>query len=59
MRKGLTLMRIILHHHKNFRGTHPKRERNSKNRARSGIAIVLSYLKTRIIRGIRNRDAPI
>jgi uncharacterized protein YacL len=32
-RRGLTLLRIILHHHKKFRGIHPKRKRNSKNMA--------------------------
>jgi hypothetical protein len=37
----LTLARIILHHNKNFRGAHPKRERNGKNRARSGTATIL------------------
>jgi hypothetical protein len=40
-RRGLTLARIILHHNKNFRGAHPKRERNGKNRARSGTATIL------------------
>jgi hypothetical protein len=39
--RGLTLTRIILHHHKNFRGVYPKRERNGKNRARSGTTTVL------------------
>jgi hypothetical protein len=41
-RRGLTLTRIILRHHKNFRGVHPKGEINGKNRARSGTATVLS-----------------
>jgi hypothetical protein len=40
-RRGLTLARIVLHHNKNFRGACPKRERNGKNRARSGVATVL------------------
>jgi hypothetical protein len=57
-RRGLTLARIILHHNKNFSGACPKRERNSKNRTRSGATTVLSYLGSRIIRGIRNGDAP-
>jgi hypothetical protein len=35
-RRGLTLTRITLPHHKNFRGAHPKRERNGKNRASTG-----------------------
>jgi hypothetical protein len=35
-RRGLTLERIVLHHNKNFRGEHPKRERNGKNKARTG-----------------------
>jgi hypothetical protein len=40
-RRELTHTRIILRHRKNFRGAHPKRERNGKNRARSGAATVL------------------
>jgi hypothetical protein len=40
-RRGLTLIRIVLHHNKNFRGTHPKKEINGKNRARSGVTTVL------------------
>jgi hypothetical protein len=40
-RRGLTLTRIRLYHHKNFRGAHPKRERNGKNRARLGASTVL------------------
>jgi hypothetical protein len=39
--RGLTLIRIILHQHKNFRGARPKREINGKNRARSGATTVL------------------
>jgi hypothetical protein len=35
-KRGLTLARIVLHHNKNFRGERPKRERNSKNKARTG-----------------------
>jgi hypothetical protein len=40
-RRGLTLARIVLHHNKTFSGAHSKRERNGKNRARSGATIVL------------------
>jgi hypothetical protein len=32
-KRGLTLVRIVLHHNKNFRGARPKRERSGKNRA--------------------------
>jgi hypothetical protein len=39
--RGLTLTRIIICHHKKFRGAHSKRERNGKNRARSGAITVL------------------
>jgi hypothetical protein len=39
-RRGITLIKIILCHHKNFRGAHQK-ERNGKNRARSGTTTVL------------------
>jgi hypothetical protein len=46
-RRGLTLTRIILHHHKNFRGVCPKIERNGKNRA-----TILPKLGARIIGGI-------
>jgi hypothetical protein len=34
--RGLTLTKIILHHNKNFRGSHPKKERNGKNKVRIG-----------------------
>jgi hypothetical protein len=37
--------------------THPKRERNGKNRTISGAATIFSELGMRIIRGIRNKDA--
>jgi hypothetical protein len=40
-RRGLTLTRIILRHHKNFREACLKRGRNGKNRAISGSATVL------------------
>jgi hypothetical protein len=35
-RRGLTLTRIILRHHKNFRGAYTKRERNGKDMTRIG-----------------------
>jgi hypothetical protein len=35
-RRGLNLIRIIFHHHKNFRGACLKRKRNGKNRVRTG-----------------------
>jgi hypothetical protein len=38
---GLTLIRIILRHHKNFRGAGTKRERNDMNMARSDAATIL------------------
>jgi hypothetical protein len=38
-KRGLTLTRIILHHHKNY--TSSKKRKNSKNRIRSGTATVL------------------
>jgi hypothetical protein len=40
-RRGLTFARIVLCHNKIFRGVHPKMERNGKNMARSGTAVVL------------------
>jgi hypothetical protein len=40
--RGLTLTRIILHHHKNFRRARPKRKRNDNNRAISDATTVLS-----------------
>jgi hypothetical protein len=57
-RRGLTLVRIVFCHNKNFRRSCPKRERNHKNRARSDAATVLPYLGSRIIRRIRNGDVP-
>jgi hypothetical protein len=39
-RRGITLTRIILCHHKNFSAARPKRERNGNNRARSDATIV-------------------
>jgi hypothetical protein len=37
--RGLTLTRIMLHHHRIFTEPHPKRERNGKNRAISGLPL--------------------
>jgi hypothetical protein len=39
--RGLTLVRIVLHHNENFRGTCLKRERHGKNMARSAVATTL------------------
>jgi hypothetical protein len=39
--RGLTFTRIILHHHKNFKGARLKRESNGKNRVRSASTTIL------------------
>jgi arginine deiminase len=41
-RRELVLTRIILHHHKNFRETHPNWKRNDKNKTKLGVATILS-----------------
>jgi hypothetical protein len=60
-RRGLTLTRIMLHHHKIFREPRPKRKRNGKNRGRTEqdrTPPLFCPSWDRILRGIRNRDTP-
>jgi hypothetical protein len=53
-RRELNLTRIILCHHKNFRGARPERERMVKTGQEQGATTVLPYLGTRFTRGTPN-----